>query len=105
MMKNGVFCTLFLHIGENCSVFAKSVIGIFDFEVTTTGSITREYLKVAEKENRVTYVSEQLPKSFVITAEYGGEYVYISPISAATLNKRLSGLLSGEFYEGESQNE
>ena len=105
MLKNEVLISLFLHVGENCSVLAKSVVGIFDFEITTTGGITREYLKNAEKESRVTYVSELLPKSFVVTAEFGGEYVYISPISAATLNKRLECLLSGEFYEGESQNE
>jgi len=94
-----------LHVGENCSVRAKSVIGVFDLEITTTGSITREYLKVAENENRVTYVSELMPKSFVVTAEYGGYYVYISPISVATLNKRLEVLLNGEFYKGEFQNE
>ena len=81
---------MFLHIGENCSVLTKNVVGIFDLEFTTTGSVTRNFLKRAEEENRVTYVSEQMPKSFVVTTEYGGDYVYVSPISASTLRKRLA---------------
>jgi len=89
---------LFLHIGENCSVPAKNVIGIFDLEITTTGGTTRDYLKKAEEENRVTYVSEQMPKSFIITTEYNGDYIYLSPISASTLNKRLELIFSGENF-------
>lgn len=47
-------------------------------------------MKAAEKADRVTNVSSELPKSFVVTVEDNIQRVYISPISTATLNERLS---------------
>ncbi len=81
---------MFLHIGNDCTVFLKDIIGIFDFENTTTSKITREFLSTAQDEEFVINVSEEdLPKSFVVAETKGESRVYISPISPATLNKRI----------------
>ena len=73
---------MYLHLGQNTVITTKEIVGIFDMDNTTVSKTTRSFLSKAEKEGRVRYVSYDLPKSFVITAD---KTVYISPISAATL--------------------
>ena len=45
-------------------------------------------MEQAEQEGRVV-PCDDLPKSYVVTAEYGLERVYLTSLSAATLEKRL----------------
>ena len=69
----------------------RDIIGVFDMDNTTISPRTRSFLRKAEKEKRVTYVSMDLPKSFVVCApkkDAGATTVYISQISPATLRKR-----------------
>jgi len=66
----------------------KEVVGIMDIENTSISKITRDYLAGAEKNGRVINVSDDLPKSFVITKGEDGVKVYISPISSVTLSRR-----------------
>lgn len=81
--------TIYLHIGNNFSVDIRDVVGIFDIENTTVEKCTKILLDRAEKEKKCVYTSYEMPKSFVITVKNGTEKVYISPLSAATLRKRL----------------
>jgi hypothetical protein len=55
---------------------------------TSTSKRTRAFLAQAEKEGEVV-PCDDLPKSFVLTAEYGMRRVYLSALSASTLEKRL----------------
>ncbi len=80
---------MFLHLGNDVVVPMKDIIAIFDMENTTTAKDTREFLRVAQEEEFVENVSDDLPKSFVVTEVEQGNRVYISPISAATLQKRV----------------
>jgi hypothetical protein len=48
----------------------------------------REFLKTAEEEGFIEAVSEDLPRSFVITEEDKKSKIYLSPISSVTLQKR-----------------
>ncbi|MBQ3391654.1 MAG: DUF370 domain-containing protein [Clostridia bacterium] len=80
---------MYLHLGKDVVVRAADVIGIFNLETSTVGPITRGFLATAERDSRVTNVSPELPKSFILTLEKGVERVYISQISPATLQKRL----------------
>ena len=69
----------------------KDVIGIFDLETTTTGELTRAYLKNAERQSQVTNVSPELPKSFILTRENGVEahlYFRHRPLHAAKASGR-----------------
>ena len=55
---------------------------------TTTSKRTREFLEKNEQEGQVV-PCDDLPKSFVVTAEYGFDRVYLTSLTAATLEKRL----------------
>ena len=79
---------MYLPIGNDMAVREKSVIGIFDMDNTTTSKRTREFLAAAEKEGQVV-PCDDLPKSFIVTAEYGLDRVYLTSLSSATLEKRM----------------
>lgn len=78
---------MYLSIGNDMAVRSASVVGIFDLDNTSTSRRTREFLAKAEQEGWVV-PCDDLPKSFLITAEYGLTRVYLSGLSAATLEKR-----------------
>jgi len=78
---------MYIHLGQDVVVHTDSIIGIFDMDNTTSSYITREFLKVAQKDGNIVNVSEDLPKSFVI-CEDGKNTVYLSQLSSATLLKR-----------------
>lgn len=81
---------MYLHLGGDTVIAMKDIIAIFDLDLTTTSKITREFLHVAEEEGFVINVSEDLPKSYILTENNNESRVYISPISAATLLKRAN---------------
>ena len=79
---------MYLSIGNDMAVREKSIIGIFDMDNTSTSKRTREFLIKAEQNGEVV-PCDDLPKSFVLTAEYGLDRIYLTALSAATLEKRL----------------
>ena len=79
---------MYLNIGNDMAVRQKSVLGIFDLDNTSTSKRTREFLEKSEKEGEVV-PCDDLPKSFVLTAEYGMNRVYLTALSSATLEKRM----------------
>ena len=78
---------MYLSIGNDMAVREKSIIGIFDMDNTSTSKRTREFLNRAEKDGLIV-PCDDLPKSFVLTAEYGMTRVYLTPFNTATLEKR-----------------
>ncbi len=78
---------MYLPIGNDMAVRERAVIGIFDLDNTTTSQRTREFLSRAEQLGQVVPCDE-LPKSFIVTAEYGMDRVYLSSLTASTLEKR-----------------
>jgi hypothetical protein len=79
---------MYLHLGNEQVILTKKIIGIFDIENTSVSKNTKDFLYSAEKNGNVIYVTNELPKSFVVCKDKDGEKVYISQISAATLKKR-----------------
>ena len=79
---------MYLSIGNDMAVRDRSIIGIFDMDNTSNSKRTREFLSKAEKNGEVV-PCDDLPKSFVLTAEYGLDRVYLTSLTAATLEKRL----------------
>ena len=79
---------MYLSIGHDMAVRELSVIGIFDMDNTSTSKRTRMFLEKAEKKGEVV-PCDDLPKSFVLTAEYGMNRVYLTSLASATLEKRL----------------
>ncbi len=80
---------MFLHLGADVVVFLKDIIAVMDIEKTTTTQISREFLRRSQEKGSVITVSDDLPKSFIVTVKDGQQTVYLSPISTATLNKRI----------------
>ena len=79
---------MYLSIGNDMAVRDRSIIGIFDMDNTSTSKRTREFLSRAEREGGVV-PCDDLPKSFVLTAEYGLNRVYLTALASNTLEKRL----------------
>ena len=82
---------MYLHLGQNTVVTTQEIVGIFDMDNTTVSKTTRDFLSAAERGKRVKYVSYDLPKSFVVTAD---KTVYVSPLSVATLTGRTEKIQS-----------
>ena len=82
---------MYLHLGQEVVVRHSDIIGVFDMDNTTISPHTRDFLRRAENDGRVTYVSMDLPKSFTVCAPKGQgnkDQVYISQIAPSTLRKR-----------------
>lgn len=83
---------MFLHIGGDVVIPVRNIIAIFDIESTTISKDTKEFLTIAEEEGFIESISDDLPKSFIITENDKKSKIYLSPISSVTLQKR-SGFL------------
>ena len=79
---------MYLSIGNDRAVRDSSIIGIFDLDNTSTSPRTREFLNRAEKDGAIV-PCDDLPKSFLLTTEYGMTRVYLTPFNTTTLEKRL----------------
>lgn len=79
---------MYLSIGNDMAVRDTSVIGIFDLDNTTVTPRGRLFLEKAEKAGEVV-PCDDLPKSYVLTAEYGMTRLYLTSYNTATLEKRM----------------
>jgi len=79
---------MFLHIGGDVVLPMKNVIAILDIETTTLSKDTKDFLRVAEEEGFIKTISDDLPKTFIITEVDKKSKIYLSPISSVTLQKR-----------------
>ena len=79
---------MYLHLGQSVVVPEAELIGIFDMDNTTGSSITRRFLSDAEKTGRIINVSDELPKSFVVSGTEKKMNVHLSQLSPQTLLKR-----------------
>lgn len=79
---------MYLSIGNDMAVRDSSVIGIFDLDNTSVSKRTQEFLNRAEKDGQVV-PCDDLPKSFLLTAEYGLHRIYLTELNSSTLEKRM----------------
>ncbi|MEA4966126.1 MAG: DUF370 domain-containing protein [Oscillospiraceae bacterium] len=79
---------MYLPIGSSMAVRERSIVGIFDLDNTTCSKHTRAFLREAEQNGQVVTAGEELPKSFLLTQEYGLDRVYLVQLSAQTMEKR-----------------
>ena len=75
---------MFLFLGGDISVRSDEVVGVFDIEECSVSRITADYLNACQKNGRVVNVSEDMPKSFIVTENK----TYISNVSHSTIVKR-----------------
>ena len=85
---------MYLHIGNGQTVKKKEIIGIFDMDTATVSTISKQYLSKKQKENKVTYEGDDIPRSFLVLTGKKGERVYLSKISSSGLKLRLDSAIS-----------
>ena len=76
-------------IGSSMAVRTRTIIGIFDLDNTSCSKHTRQFLREAERNGQIVAAGEELPKSFLLTREFGMDRVYLTQFNSATLEKRL----------------
>ncbi|SEP40602.1 MULTISPECIES: extracellular matrix regulator RemB [Propionispora] len=84
---------MFLHLGADTVIPLKNVISINDLRTVKSG-INHEFLKTMREEQMIVDISDNNPKSFVLT----DKVVYLSAISSLTLKKR-----AGQIPEEEEE--
>ncbi|MCX4355515.1 MAG: DUF370 domain-containing protein [Oscillospiraceae bacterium] len=75
---------MFLFLGGEVSVRSDDIVGIFDIEECSVSRMTADYLNACQRSGRIVNVSEDMPKSFVVTVDK----TYISNVSHSTIVKR-----------------
>lgn len=75
---------MFLYLGGDITVNSKDVIGIFDIEECSVSRTTAEFLNFSQKNGQIVNVSEEMPKSFIVTENK----TYISNVSNRTIALR-----------------
>lgn len=80
---------IFLHAGNNVNIRKKDIVAIFDIDKTSTHKVTRDFLARAEKSGIVNSITDDIPRSFIVTERDGVRKVYISQLSPATLKERM----------------
>ena len=79
---------MFLHIGDRKIISKKEIVGILDLETTSVSKKTREFLRINDKKGNIEYISEDIPKTYIICSSEKKKKVYVSQISSQTLHKR-----------------
>ncbi len=75
---------MFIHLGGDMVLKATSIVAIIDHNSQDSSVENQDFLKSTKKQKAIIKVSEDKPKSFVITKDE----VYLSPISSHTLKRR-----------------
>ena len=80
---------MYLEIGNDLLIQSRSVVGIFDLDNSSWSKRTRAFLEAAQEDGELIDAAEELPKSFVLTQEFGAQHIYLTKYNAAVLMKRL----------------
>lgn len=84
---------MFLHLGDDTIVALEEIISINDYKGMQS-AVNQAFLHKMREENKVVDISENTPKSFIVTSKR----VFLSAISSVTLKKRTGNL----FYHEEA---
>lgn len=79
---------MYLHLGNDVIIKKEGIIGVYDMDRTTVSKRTRDFLSAFEKKGRLVYVTNDLPKSFIVYSDKNGLCVYVSQVSTTTLLRR-----------------
>ncbi len=77
---------MFIHIGNDLSVLKSSVTAVVNLEtVLPSQKDVAEYMNSEDEQGRLQYVTEEIPKSLVIT----DDKTYVCSLSASLILNRL----------------
>ena len=77
---------MYIDIFTDVLVDSDKIVGIFDLDNTTTNKFTNDFLNTLQKENKITYLVSDIPKSFILMEDGS---VYIVELSSQILKKRF----------------
>lgn len=80
---------MYLHIGNDLSVPAADIVGIFDCDHSTKSETTRKFLRDSERDGRLVSEIGDIPKSFAVLKN--GD-VFFSTLASSALAGRLRNL-------------
>ena len=81
---------MYLHLGQSFLLPEGDILGVFDLDNASWAFKTREFLERAEEEGRAIWLTDDLPRSFILAdSRWGEPVVYLSPLSSATLAGRM----------------
>ena len=79
---------MYIPIGNDMAVRDRSIVGIFDLDNCSYEKRTREFLARAEQHGEVVPATDNLPKSFILSSEYGLNRVYLVQFNSTVLEHR-----------------
>ena len=79
---------MYIPIGNDMAIRDRNIVGIFDLDNCSWAYRTREFLSRAEENGEVVPVTDDLPKSFIVSEEYGMNKIYLVQFNSVTLEKR-----------------
>lgn len=85
MVKN-----VFVHIGGDFMVALDDIIAVFDLDSTTSSKVSQNFIIKAEHDDILVTISDDLPRSFVVTMQEGLRVIYLTPISSSALRGRIN---------------
>ena len=77
---------MYIEIFTDYLIKSENVVGIFDLDNTTTNKFTNDFLNQKQKEDKITYLVSDIPKSFILMNDGS---VYIVELSSQILKKRF----------------
>ena len=80
---------MYLEIGNDLLIESRAVLGVFDLDNTSWSKRKRAFLEAAQENGELIDAAEELPKSFVLTQEFGAQRVYLTKYNAAVLTRRF----------------
>ena len=78
---------MYLHLGNNKIIRHQDIVGIFDLDNATVSSVSRVFLRQAQKKGCLVSITDEIPKSMVLTAD---GTVYLCQISPLALKGRMN---------------
>lgn len=80
--------TPYINVGGVQILEKEKILGIFDLDTASTKTDTKRFLSKCENEGHLILVGNDIPKSFVLTAEGRKEYVYMTQLSVSSIEGR-----------------
>ena len=91
---------MYVHLGQDAVILTKDIIGIFDLDNTTVSKITRDMLRQSEENESVVPIGFEIPKTFVVCSDQDKtNRVYLSPVTPATLTRRIQKKQIGSYRD------
>ena len=77
---------MYLYLGNDAVIDSGEIVGVFDLDNASWSIHTRRFLSGAEKNGKLSNAAEDIPKSFVVSAD---DTVILTQPNTAILARRL----------------